>query len=166
MITYIVEILGSHNYYGPGGFIYTETMVFVWNCFIPPLVWLVDPWTIIQNFKRNRELEKHKHGLCFVTQKQANELMEKPNYLSGKRYADLMKTMWFTFFYAPCIPLGNFFSMLNLILYYYIDKYNVLRRRTIKESLSKDVSLGMIEMLEFIIIFFAIGNFTFSLHLF
>ena len=27
--------------------------------------------------------------------------MENPDYLSGKRYADIMKTMWFTFFYAP-----------------------------------------------------------------
>lgn len=77
-----------------------------------------------------------------------------------------MKTMWFTFFYAPCIPLGNIFSILNLILYYYIDKYNVLRRRVIKESLGKEITFEMIEMLEYIIILFAIGNFTFSYQLF
>jgi len=48
LITYFVEILGEKNYYGPGGFIYTETLVFVWNCFIPPIVWMVDPWSILK----------------------------------------------------------------------------------------------------------------------
>jgi hypothetical protein len=46
LITYFVEILGDKNYYGPGGFIYTESWVFIFNAFIPPLVWLIDPWSI------------------------------------------------------------------------------------------------------------------------
>jgi len=33
-------------------------------------------------------------------------------------------------------------------MYFWNDKYNVLRRRTIKESLTMDVSLNMIENLE------------------
>ncbi len=53
-----------------------------------------------------------------------------------------MKTMWFTFFYGDIIPVGILFSILGLTLYYFIDKYNVLRRRTIKENLSKDLSIG------------------------
>lgn len=77
-----------------------------------------------------------------------------------------MKTMWFTFFYAPAIPLGLVFSLLNLIYYYYIDQYNVFKKRTIKETLSKEVSIEMIENLELCIIFYAIGNITFSIELF
>ena len=46
MITYIVEIIGFKNYYGPGGFIYTETWIFIINALLPPLVWTIDPWTI------------------------------------------------------------------------------------------------------------------------
>jgi len=53
-----------------------------------------------------------------------------------------MKTMWFTFLYGNAIPLGVLFSMIGLSIYYYVDKYNVLRRRTIKESLAKDLSIG------------------------
>jgi hypothetical protein len=53
-----------------------------------------------------------------------------------------MKTMWFTFLYGGAIPLGTVFSICGLILYYYIDKYNLLNRRTIKESLAKDLSIG------------------------
>lgn len=52
--------------------------------------------------------------------------------------------MWFTFLYGSAIPIGIAFSMLGLTIYYYADKYNVLRRRTIKENLSKDLSIGII----------------------
>lgn len=69
-----------------------------------------------------------------------------------------MKTMWFTFFYGDIIPVGILFSIMGLTLYYFVDKYNVLRRRTIKESLSKHLSIEMIEMLELIIVFTGIGN--------
>jgi hypothetical protein len=55
-----------------------------------------------------------------------------------------MKTMWFTFLYGTAIPLGIVFSMIGLSIYYYVDKYNVLRRRTIKESLAKDLSIGFL----------------------
>lgn len=67
--------------------------------------------------------------------------MEMPDYSQAKRYGDIMKTMWFTFFYGDIIPVGILFSILGLNLYYFIDKYNVLRRRTIKENLSKDLSI-------------------------
>lgn len=41
-----------------------------------------------------------------------------------------------------------------------------MKRRTIKETLSKDVSIEMIENLEMTIILYAIGNITFSVFLF
>jgi hypothetical protein len=41
-----------------------------------------------------------------------------------------------------------------------------MKRRTIKETLSCDVSIEMIENLELSIIFYAIGNITFSWLLF
>ena len=92
--------------------------------------------------------------------------MELTPYYQGKRYADIMKTMWFTFLYATCIPLGTFFSMLSLIMYYFIDRYNVLRRSTIKESLGPELSIEMIELLEWCLIVFVLGTFTFYRDLF
>jgi hypothetical protein len=63
--------------------------------------------------------------------------MEHPDYLSAKRYSDIMKTMWFTFLFGTAIPIGFICSLIGLILYYFVDKYNILRRRTVKESISK-----------------------------
>lgn len=74
--------------------------------------------------------------------------------------------MWFTFLYGTAIPLGIFFSIFGLIIYYFIDKYNLLRRRTIKENLGSALSNEMIEMLELIIFFKGFGDLTMSYNLF
>ncbi len=38
--------------------IYSEYFVFVFNAFVPPLAWIVDPWSIFKNWKRKKELKK------------------------------------------------------------------------------------------------------------
>lgn len=58
--------------------------------------------------------------------------MEKTEYYQAKRYADIMKTMWFTFLFGSAIPLGIVLSIVGLTMYFWIDKYNVMRRRTVK----------------------------------
>ena len=66
--------------------------------------------------------------------------MEHPSYAMGKRYADIMKTMWFTFFFSPVIPIGTLISFLGLVMYYFADKYNLIHRRTVKESINYELS--------------------------
>ena len=66
--------------------------------------------------------------------------MEQVAYTQGKRYADIMKTMWFTFLFCSAIPLGSLWSMLGLTIYYFADKHNVIHRRTISENIGFDLS--------------------------
>ena len=82
--------------------------------------------------------------------------MEYPDYLSGKRYADIMKTMWFSFVYSSVIPYGPLISGIGLFLYYWIDKYNLIKRRTVKESISEELTFKMIDMIEYILFFHAV----------
>ena len=58
--------------------------------------------------------------------------MEMPEYDVGKRYGEVLEIMWFTFLYLSLIPIGGFFSCLGLSLYYWVDKYNLLRRSALK----------------------------------
>lgn len=83
-------------------------------------------------------------------------------YINGKRYADIMKTMWFTFFYCSIVPGGTVCSLLGIVFYYWVDKYNVLFRRTITETISKDLTFSMIDLLEYIVIFHAVGDYMFK----
>ncbi|EGR32359.1 protein kinase domain protein [Ichthyophthirius multifiliis] len=165
LITFFVEIIFFRNYYGiGGGMIYGEYLVFINNAIIPALAWIIDPWSIWKNFKRNKELKKGNQST--LTQKQANILMEHPDYAMGKRYADIMKTMWFTFFYSPVIPMATVWSILGVILYYITDKYNLIYRRTVKESIGKGLTIEMIEMVEYCVVLHCFGNFFFKYQLF
>ena len=65
--------------------------------------------------------------------------------------------MWVTFLYAPIIPIVVPFSLVYCILTYWIEKYTLLRRSSVKEVLSHNVSVEMIELLEYIIILYGIG---------
>jgi hypothetical protein len=49
-------ILG--NIYGDGGFIYNESLIFIVNAILPPLIWLLDPWNMIKKREREKELAK------------------------------------------------------------------------------------------------------------
>ncbi|KRX08918.1 hypothetical protein PPERSA_09022 [Pseudocohnilembus persalinus] len=170
------------NYFGPGGFIYMETWVLIINSVIPPLISFIDPWTILKNKKRKKALAQSQARIrvpdiygkmqsmnvnkCYLTQDQLNELMEKVEYVQATSYADVLKTMWFTYFFATCLPIGLFLSTISLIFYYWVDKYNLIHKRTIKESISKDVSLEMIELLDLCLLLFGLGNLFFNYLLF
>lgn len=71
----------------------------------------------------------------------------------GKRYSDIMKTMWFTFFFCSVLPASGLISTIGMIAFYWADKYNLLRIRTVKENINMKLSLEMIELLEMTIIF-------------
>ena len=91
-----------------------------------------------------------------------NLAFEYPEYLISDKYSDIINTMWVTFLYAPLIPIVLPFSLVYIILTYYIEKYTIMRRSTVKDVLSRNISIEMIEYLEFIIIFYSIGNFLFE----
>jgi hypothetical protein len=54
LITVAVEVLTFHNFYGVGGLIQTESFMFIMNALFPPLCWLIDPWSILKNYQRNK----------------------------------------------------------------------------------------------------------------
>lgn len=79
--------------------------------------------------------------------------MEYPVYGVARRYSDTLKTVWMTFFFEPFMPFGIIYSLIGLISLYWIDKYNVVTKRTIKDNISMELSTAMIELLELSILF-------------
>jgi hypothetical protein len=56
--------------------------------------------------------------------------------------------MWFTFLYSSLIPLGSFLTLIGLILYYWVDKYNFLRRSVLKAGLSGKMAIMGLKSLD------------------
>ncbi len=88
--------------------------------------------------------------------------MSDSTYLMGKRYAEVIKTIWFTFLYATLVPAGTLITLFGLIFYYWIDKYNLLRRSTIKSNISGKLALVSMKLLDFSLILMPIGSIIFD----
>jgi hypothetical protein len=94
--------------------------------FLVPLIWLIHPLQLCHQYKRNKHI-----GHQDVSQHEANHLMADYHYDMGKRYAEIIEMMWFTFLYADLIPIGAFLILVGFCIYYWIDKYNLLRRSSL-----------------------------------
>ena len=101
------------------------------NGFFVPLIWLINPWQIYVLIKR-----KKNYGSKDMTQKEANLLMENFHYNMGKRYAEILEIMWFTYLYMSLIPIGVAITIVGLIFYYWVDKYNLLRRASVPSNIA------------------------------
>lgn len=69
--------------------------------------------------------------------------------------------MWTAFLYGTVLPLGIIYSLLGLSMYYFIDKYNLASRRTLKQSLGKELALVMNDFLELCVLFMCLGDLIF-----
>jgi hypothetical protein len=160
LMTLLVEAIIANNYTGSLGLIEEETSMFIFNAYFTPLVWLINPYNMVAWIKR-----KLYYGNHYYTQQEANHLMELPEYSMGKRYAEIIKTVWFTFLYIELIPFGAIYSFSGLILYYLVDKYILLYRCSIKDSVSSKLSRTMVTVLDFTLVLKPAGELIFDSHL-
>jgi hypothetical protein len=65
--------------------------------------------------------------------------------------------MWFTFLYCTLIPMGSFLTLIGLFLYYWVDKYNLLRRSSLHENVSGKLCLVAMKLLDGTLILRPIG---------
>jgi len=70
--------------------------------------------------------------------------------------------MWFTFLYSSLIPLGGVLSMIGLCLYYWVDKYNLLRRSSVNSNIAGELSIYAMKLLDFTLICKPVGEIIFD----
>lgn len=126
--------------------------MFIFNSSFVPLFWLINPVYLGRKIKR-----KLKFGSQYLTQHEANHIMENPIYDVGKRYGEVMEIMWFTFLYMTIIPIGAMISCVGLIAYYWVDKFNLQRRSVVHNFVSGDLINLTLNMLEFTILLRVLG---------
>ena len=66
--------------------------------------------------------------------------------------------MWFTYLYLSLIPIGAAITIVGLILYYWVDKYNLLRRASVPSNIAGELSLYSMELLDLTLIFKPVGE--------
>ncbi|CAD8055090.1 unnamed protein product [Paramecium sonneborni] len=137
--------LESGNVYYAGGLAYNMTYFFISNAFIPPIIQMLDISSLVKSIK---QYYYKKYGI--LTQQELNELLEFPEHKIEESYAEVLKTMNVTFFVGPLVPLGYIFSIIGLILFYWAEKYQLLRKKTVKHTPSFQLSSKMTDSLQLI----------------
>lgn len=92
-----------------------------------------------------------------MTQTEANQLMENPEYNIGKRYGEIIEMVWFTYFYASLIPIGAPLTLIGTSLFYWVDKYNLLRKSSFKQIISGGFCMQALVMLDLTLVLKPIG---------
>ncbi len=88
--------------------------------------------------------------------------MSDTPYTIGKRYAEIIESMWFTFLYATLIPIGAFITVIGLALYYWVDKFNLLRRSSLSQNISGKLAIVSMKLLDFTLVLKPIGEVIFD----
>jgi hypothetical protein len=88
--------------------------------------------------------------------------MEKPEYNLGKRYAEIIESVWFTYLYASTIPIGAFIILVGLSIFYWVDKYNLLRNSSVKKNVSGVLIAKALVMLDLTLILKPGGDLIFD----
>jgi hypothetical protein len=83
-------------------------------------------------------------------------------YVMGKRYAEALESIWFTYLYATLIPFGAFLTFIGLGTYYWVDKVNLLRRSSRTENISGKLAIKTLRMLDITLILPPIGAMIFD----
>lgn len=161
VMTLSVEAIRFDNYYSHlYGVIDEESVMFFINSFYIPIFWIINPLRIFKIIKR-----KLKYGKRSLTQREANALMEEDHYDMGKRFAEIIETMWFTFMYSTLLPLGALIAIVGISIYYWVDKYNLLRRSTVSRQVSGALILNSLNLLDFTLFLKPMGSMIFDTQL-
>ena len=103
------------------------TFLSVTNALVSPLLAYFDFFYLYKNIQQF--ILKHKKTTTH-TQEEINSIFEYQNADIAIIYARVMKTVIFTAFYAPIIPICIPVAILGLVLNYYIQKYLLVKRNS------------------------------------
>lgn len=155
-----------HEFYHPYE-VNMETLVgdifflFITNSYMSSIFNYFD---IVWGYRLWRRYQIEKQGeKCTIPQCEANYIFEGHPIDIALRYANILKTVFFTTFYAPVVPLGYVFSFLGLIINFWVDKYLLVRRYVCENKISYVLPKFVMSFMKINAIFIGIINIIISL---
>lgn len=92
-------------------------------------------------------------------------MIEDYHYDMSKKYSEVFKLMWITFLYVELIPLGSFLTIIGIVFYYWVDKYNFVKSCTRKPGISGKMTLLAVKSIDMTLFLVPAGSFLFDLML-
>ena len=141
--------------------------LFLTNSFLKPIIWTINIPLIIKKiriFFIERKIDPN--SMHFKTQKELNDLYEYPDMDIASKYSYITMTLLMSMFYLPIFPFGVTFSLLGLILAYFLEKYNFTHNYKRPEMLNERLGEFYLNTFICIIISYSFGDYFFNNGLF
>ncbi|KAL4446608.1 hypothetical protein ABPG74_005546 [Tetrahymena malaccensis] len=156
-----VLIVKSGNIYGKifsrGGLALNINTVFLTQMIITNGMKLIHT-DYLKNLLTIKLLKKYSHKLNLISQQQLNSLFEYPEFDIEVEYARNLETVYSVLFYAPVFPLVLIWGILTIFFRYWIDKYNLMHKSTVKFYPSLQLCLQITEALEYCLPLYSLSN--------
>jgi hypothetical protein len=159
-ITIFIVGLILNNLFVPGGLMDSVLMVFIVNAISAPTINLLNPVYFATLLKRSSLLKQGAE--CRLTQGEANKIWEGPQVDMAQKFANCIKTVWLTAFFAAAFPFGVFISFVGIIYAYWVDKYLILRRYSKPLELGSGLAFKLAEDLEMVPLLYSLGCWIFG----
>ncbi|CAG9329705.1 unnamed protein product [Blepharisma stoltei] len=157
LIPIILTSEHAERWFIPGGLATQMTYILIINACLAPIINFISPMyclKVIRRFFVRRSMEK---GKLKMSQGDANVLFEGPQIDLAVRYANVIKTLIVTFFYAPLIPIGIPISFFGITFEYLVTKYMLLRKYTRPKEHNAELAFEMNEWLKWVAFSHALG---------
>ena len=156
VIALIVNFEWKKDWFVPGGLVTDATYILISNAFVSPLLYFFSPMVCVHKLKMRKVAKA-----AYISQHDANLLIENPEVDMAQRFANISKTILLTFCYAPLIPVAFLFSALAIFLEYWIFKYLLLRRHSWPKKLSGDLAKTVFNIIPLSVLLYSVMNFVY-----
>lgn len=116
----------TFNYFDDAGLTYTMNTIFILNSTIKPALELIGFQYLAKHIKWN-SLQKKKEADIEFTQQDLNELASFIGFDVSLKYADILKMVFMSFFYASILPLSVLFNLIGMIFTFWAHKVALTR---------------------------------------
>ena len=141
--------------------------LFLTNSFLKPIIWTINIPLILKKIRIFFIERKPEPNLMhFKTQKELNDLYEYPDMDIATKYSYITMTLLMSMFYLPIFPFGVIFSLLGLVLAYFLEKYNFTHNYKRPEMLNEKLGEFYLNIFIFIILSYSFGDYFFNKDLF
>jgi hypothetical protein len=151
----VIVNISSNRWFIDGGLVSDIFSIMISIAFVDPIVQLMNIGGAIKKVLAWREERKGKQSR--ITQLEANKLFEGPQLLMSDVFANAGNLVLTATFFHPLLPLSIPIAFLGFFLFYWVNKYTLLRVVERPEEMSGLIPIFFANLMPFIAFFWALS---------
>jgi hypothetical protein len=151
----------DNEWFSPGGLAYTVFWLQIMNCWVSPVMYLINPKNLFKKLQRFSLKRAEKQADVRVSQKVANLAFEGPEIDLADRFANLTKIFTMSLFFSPLVPIGVPIGIVGLALEAGIFKYMLINVHCKPKWYNSDLVIRAAEWMRWGLFMYSIGILVF-----